>query len=357
MVGTINPIKVICLANPTDRSEMGFLDTLAFMIHQVHGVYRFVVKADNYNNNFIETISGDCIEAKFGDQKIVQIASQAVAISATIAEAAKEKTKLQKTCEATFDAMTTPYLLPPKTKWEKQKGLSWLSPSTLNFLKKLGQTFINRIKRIVLSIFELFKRLFIFSMKLMDIKDAFSFTEHFARERVREFVLNFKKCLTALQENKQFLLSCLKAKEPFIAQILKQFGSVFTVDHLMKAVIKSIESVETITKGLKKANEVVKDVLGIAAVGIFNTMGILPWISNEWVAPMASSSEEANKYKDFRFPPKDWVQIPIKEKETASNTLLFAAAKEDKALDLLDETRIKLNKIQKSPIDPKKILK
>lgn len=357
MVGTINPIKVICLANPTDRSEMGFLDTLAFMIHQVHGVYRFVVKADNYNNNFIETISGDCIEAKFGDQKIVQIASQAVAISATIAEAAKEKTKLQKTCEATFDAITTPYLLPPKTKWEKQKGLSWLSPSTLNFLKKLGQTFINRIKRIVLSIFELFKRLFIFSMKLMDIKDAFSFTEHFARERVREFVLNFKKCLTALQENKQFLLSCLKAKEPFIAQILKQFGSVFTVDHLMKAVIKSIESVETITKGLKKANEVVKDVLGIAAVGIFNTMGILPWISNEWVAPMASSSEEANKYKDFRFPPKDWVQIPIKEKERSSHTFSIASAKEDKALDFLDETRINLYKIQKYPIDPKKILK
>lgn len=304
-------------ATPSKAQLSGFLLSSYRIIHRVHCLWVWGHRIETHANpeNFLKLAAGRVVNWLAGDTLPVRVAAQAVLITKYILETVDEQVAMKEEVESLWDRLSDPYALPPKVKWTKTAGGTFLSPSTKHWWKIKFNALVTMVSRIFKAIFSLFKGLFKLSMKMLDTLSAFSFTTSTKNAAVNEIFVNFSRMMKLLNDERELLLCCLQNNKKIIKQLLEGTQSAFTYEQLFASVKETIKVSRSFDRNTKNVSETVrvisKDIFQRASFGLFQMVGMTHLLPNSWVFSRDIPWLEGNaKEKNYeRFPEFECVRL------------------------------------------------
>lgn len=318
MVNPINVVKVTTVSLTSSEFQLsGFLAHCFRIIQFIHRIWYWFRRFDLYKNpdNFLKLAAGHTLNWVVGDRALIRIAAQAVLIGTRVLENVKEQSALVKESKNFWGVVTDHYSVSIRIKYEEFESNKWLSLKTRYKWKIRIRVLTRKIVKIAVASFQIFKRLFVLSMKTMDAASAFSYgNPHLRQESLNEFFINGSKCMEELIQNKEWLINSLKKNRGVIDTLLKNSFSIFTVDQLIGTIEKGLNVTERVHSGVETSSRVVgvvgKDFVKRAAFGIFQAAGLTDLMPNSWVPsydPIWMEESDADRGKE-RFPNKELVR-------------------------------------------------
>ncbi len=251
------------------------------IVHCIHRTWSYYRRAKIYKNpnNFAHLALGHTVNVTIGDLTSVKVAAQWVYIASRILAAIDQYEVLYQACREIGNAFMGRY---PKTivrPWVKNS--SCFSPSFLNGIKRIFVRTAERIKRIAVSIFNMFKHIFILSMCLMDSINAFYYTDH--TERVSEVFVNAKGTIEGLMKTQEALLEQLKNNQKTIETIFEKLKLPNKFSDLTSAIEENIKKTQTVQSVLNAGNGFGREAGVISAYTFAHTLGLHEKLPSQFV--------------------------------------------------------------------------
>lgn len=135
-----------------------------------------------------------------------------------------------------------------------------------------------RICRIAYCTFDLFSRIFVLSMSIMDVIDAFCWSPATKNDAVNESFVNISKWMSTIVENKENLLEGLTENKGLIERLLKY--SPVTFDQLYSGVSSALDKTEVIHNIVQKISNIGGGIVVKAGKRIVNGAMVVSGLSN-----------------------------------------------------------------------------
>lgn len=283
---------------PQNLQIHGFLKFALQTMQFIHRIWCLFRKVNVYRkpSNFLKLAAGHTMNWIAGNQTFIQIAAQSVLIAARITDLIKEQTNLVKTLSELKNYFTYPYFVDPKISRKEIIFKKNLSPSTQYFLKTIINKISHRFLKIMLSIKNLVKTLFLIQMKTMDALSAFSYGEENGSSPVNELFVNSSKCLKALTDNRKLLCDTLKKNKQIISFLFSNVSSLFTVDQLINSLETGLHFASKVSDKIENTSEkignLMKEVSKNAAFGLFQAAGLTDLMPDSWILKKETLKEE-----------------------------------------------------------------
>lgn len=259
---TLTPVKV---------HVPGILWGIFSFIHKIHRIWRWYRKAEIYTNpkNFNQLIAGHVVNFAVGDSLVLRVAAQCILIATRIIACVEQIGVVSQAYRNWVNAITGNYQNTTKPKWDKGESKSCCSVSSAHWWKSVFNSIIERIKRIAVTTFLMFKELFVLNMRFMDAIESFSMSPETRNESINELFVNGTKFLDTMEKQQELLVDCLYENKPVVASILKGIGCKYTVTQLITASQKGLATVKTVNKVASYIGDVTKN----AVWGFFSGIG------------------------------------------------------------------------------------
>lgn len=230
-------------------------------LNKVHGLWRWYRRAELYSKpeHLGSLIAGHLVNWAIGNHLIVRLAAQSLLVATRILDCSQQQARLCRAGRRWTNAVKGQYPAPVYVNWDTTTTSTWLSPSTVYWWRRMGVTIWERICRIALCTFDLFKKAFRLSMNIMDVIDAFCWSPAAKNDAVCESFVNIGKWMTAIVNNKDELLEGLEKNREIIERILK--GAPLTYEKLYTAVKGGIIKVVVFQNAMQKISSVGKSTL------------------------------------------------------------------------------------------------
>lgn len=250
------------------------------VVHKVHQTWRFYTKAKIYTNpnNFYKLVGGHVLNFTFGDNVLLRIAAQCILICNRIMKCVNQMVNLSDACHKWVDAVKGNY-----THHRTMNKVSSLYEKTTEGC--CASTFgaiIERIKRIAIATFHVFKCIFILSMRFMDAIDAFAMSPTVQNESINELFINGTNFVDNLVKNQQRLLDKIEDNHKLVSQILTGIGSPIKISQLISTLEKSLSVAETAQTVLNAGGGVMKKVGKNALFGAAAMVGMAHKLPTGW---------------------------------------------------------------------------
>jgi len=260
---------------PKDVQAPGLLWSFCSILHKIHRVWRWYKKAEIYNfeknpNNFYSLLAGHILNLT--SNSLVRVAAQCVLIASNILKCVSKTVAVAKAYHKWVYSFTgnTPL------KRSAKKTESIYDEKTQDDFTIFMQTVGERIKRIAIATFNLFKAMFKLSMTFMDAHESFCLNpEKIRSDTVIEVFINGADFIDNMVKNQQRLLDCMETHERLIKRILTGIGSRnVTYDSLKDTVEKTLSATSTVQKVANAGGGVAKNILQHGVWGAAAIVGL-----------------------------------------------------------------------------------
>jgi len=265
----MNPLVAFVQSNAYDLAPGGMrvppLVWSAFVaFNKVHRMWRYyrLFQTVRQPAGFSQLVAGCIGNALFTPPLIFRLAGQFLMVATRLLECSQQQAALCRSGWRWMAAVKGDYPTPVHVEWERRSSLSWISPSTVHWLNVGVQSILERIKRIASSTLNLGKHVFLLSMLIMDVVEEITWM--FKRPGtypmgVDETFVNIDKCLDAIVENKETLLSGLTENRKLVEMLVRNTPVTYTQMH--DGISRALRYAELFHRGYKKVSEVAGDVL------------------------------------------------------------------------------------------------
>lgn len=281
------------------------------VINSIHHLWYWMDKKETYQKegNFISLLGGHVVNFVAGDLVAVRTAALCVFIANRILACVQQCYKINEACTHVSNAFFGRYPRHHRVEWNVE-GCCFLSPSTVNDIQHMAYAVWERLKRIVLSIVELFQEIFVLSMVVMDAINGFYYYNlGQSGDQVNEMFVNADECIDDLVEHQDKLLDLLKQNENAIRGLLERMGSEYNVEELVAMVESNLKQMEGLQGGIQTVKDVLEDLGKHALFGAAASIGMERQIPEEltpdsepkwWHSRGDTASDSPKKTKLFR---------------------------------------------------------
>lgn len=263
---------------PPDAHIPGPLWSIISLITKAHGVWDWYRWGDVYSNpnNFHALVAGHAVNLIVGDSLLVRIAAQCVLIAARILACVEQIRIVAQAYRNWINALTGQRYTITKVRWDKGIDKTSFATATLRWWKDAFMSVVDRIVRIAVATFMLFKEMFILSMRFMDAIKAFSMSPEKQNEAVNELFVNGGLFVDKMVTEQQALVDYLSDKdnEEFVGNILTGIGSKYTVENLIDAASSGLSAAQSVQSVVDYGGGIVKDFGKHAIWGLYAGCGI-----------------------------------------------------------------------------------
>jgi hypothetical protein len=225
-------------------------------LNKIHGLWRWYRHAELYTHqdNLVKLLAGQVLNAVATDSLLIRVAAQCLLVATRLMQCIEQQQALIRSKDALIDNLQGRYPAPVNVEWTAAKKWSVLtSPSQFHAKVRL-QNICNSTKRAFLATAILFKELFLLSMAIMDVIDAFCWSQEVKRVALTESFINIGLWLDKTVKNRDELLKGIEANQAVIERLLK--NSPFTFTQLHAAVKNQLAVAGQLDKGLKKLSSI-----------------------------------------------------------------------------------------------------
>lgn len=258
------------------------------LFHWAHHSWHWYRRGKTYLNpdNFLKLTSGHTLNYLIGNNRFMRLAAQCVLISNCVLECVEQQVALGKAYRKWIEAFQGRYPLVISHKWNSQAVSRWISSSTSH---RLYVTFFESeqyLGRVMLRTSLLVNRFFLASMAVIDTVDAFSLNAD-ADRAVNEFFVNGIRCLDSIAENREELVTKLRANQTVIDGILKRIGSPCQTHEFIDYIDKTAGKLQTANHVLNEVNKTVggtvTEAMKFLLFGAMSTIGLSSVVPNRFV--------------------------------------------------------------------------
>lgn len=204
--------------------------------------------------NFLSLSAGHGLRVAFGDSLVLRVSAVCVLIATRMLECVEQQNKLQKTWRQLVFAIRGNFATPVKCPWKTTTCHGFFSVSSIIGLQYGWKSCLCRIQRIAACILQVGKQVFLLSMRMMDAIDTFSLSPSTQNEGINTLFVNSTKWIDKLVENKELLVSGLKANKKIIAKVLRVTHVPLTTETLIKTASNALDKVEKVHRMANKAS-------------------------------------------------------------------------------------------------------
>ncbi len=287
------------------------------VFHYIHRAWRWIRLGKIYSNpnNFAMIAAGHGTNFAFGDSLLVKLSAISVLIATRILHSVTAYEKLLNAWGKMYEAFHNEYPVPIKVDWNQETHNRFFSLSSIIWIKTTTKEAIQRVKRIALTLFQVTKRAFFLSMRLVDAIEAFSLNPNVRHEAINLLYVNSSTCVSKLVDNKELLLERLESNRGVIKKVLTGIGSPITTNQLTKSVRSTLEKTASAHKSVKTVNEAVGEF--VTSCGkkwtyeFFREIGLRHMVPQTLIPSAVPPWEERQKKKiKVRFIPKKLITMP-----------------------------------------------
>lgn len=244
-------------------------------LNKVHYLWRWYRKAELYRqpDNLFQLFTGHLINVAIGDSLLLRVAAQTLLVATRLLECSEQQSILNDEARQWCLALKGEYPKPLHFSWDSTKGHILFSPTTVYKWKISFHAMYYRIHRTALLTFSLFFESFKLTMKMMDLIDVFSWNPTIKDEAINESIINLKKWLSSLVDNKEKLLSGLQKNKLVVKRLLK--ATPFSYEQLEEAVTRALETTELVDKQIKTIAQIGNGILWDMGKRIVNGTSIV----------------------------------------------------------------------------------
>lgn len=279
------------------------------ILFKIRSIWHWYMKAEIYTNpkNFQSLVAGHILNVALGDNTVVRIAAQCILIAHRILECVNQTHNVARGYREWIDALTGNYGNLKREKWDKGLQGTEYKSCWNSFAEGVKSTFwsvVERIKRIAVTTFYMFKEVFVQTMMIMDAIEAFSMSPETRNESINELFVNGTKFLDnmAKKEQQELLVDCLYENKSLIGKVLKGIGSSMTVDQLIEKASAGSDALKTATRVADVAGDFLKRAISGFYSGIGETSKTPTWAKPDAKTPIekeAASKKEAVSQEYF----------------------------------------------------------
>lgn len=250
------------------------------VLYRFHRFWRWIRIGSLWSNpdNFLQLSAGAGLNLLVGDKTAVRVAALMVWIPSRIVDCIDEYNRLAKAFGRWVEAIRGDYPRRPRVRWAMIQKNSILSPSQEVFLKETLIILRMRIERIVVSTYQLIKRIWLLSMRCTDAYEALCMKQGTTERAIREIVLDGTNAISRIAEKKDMVQEKLESNAQLVNSFLRKIGSHMTVDNLVAVVSTAMDGVSALDQGVKKvtsfAGGMITDLGKHAIFGVFSLLGI-----------------------------------------------------------------------------------
>lgn len=206
------------------------------VFHMGHKLWHFHRKAKTYTNpeNLLNLVAGHTLSHFVGNNKAVRIAARCILVAARLQECVKEQAAIQEEARKVWDAILGRHLY-------HLYGLK-------NQEEEIRRV---RLERICFHLAEMFRRIGLLSLKIMDVVEAFQFGPATQKEAVEELFVNIGQCVDEIVDNKEKLRTFLEDEKELVKKVLDAMQFDCTVEQLQNYLETSTHVVEQVHNAIK----------------------------------------------------------------------------------------------------------
>ncbi len=250
-------------------------------VHYIHQLWRWYRHAEVYSNpdNFQNLMLGHVLNYVAGDNTVLRIAAQCVLIANRILTCVEQCANMFNAYQQLANAIKGNYPRHRISKWSTKQPSSIYSPSTKQWMKKGWDSAGNRVKRIAIALFCLFKEMFKLSMCIMDAIESFSLSPTTRNESINQLFVNATQSIDRLVGTQEMLRDGLVRHREIIAQFLIGMGSQWKVEYLIGTVESTLEGAKKIQKVAHFGDGIIPDLGKRMIYGAAQGLGMESYLS------------------------------------------------------------------------------
>lgn len=249
------------------------------VLYRFHRFWRWIRIGSLWANpdNFIQLTAGAGVNLLFGDKLPLRVAALMVWIPSRVVACVTEHNKLVHAFQKWKEAIRGDFPRLPSIRWISSSKGRRMSPSIEFFLREHAVIGRWRISRVIKATYKLVRRMFILSMVSVDALEALSLKKESCDRAVNEFFVDGANAIERIARERDFVQLKLEEGRPVINKLLKQMGTHYTVDRLVKSVSTAMDGIAAVDRGIKDVKAfgggIVVDLGKQAAATLFSLLG------------------------------------------------------------------------------------
>jgi len=225
-------------------------------MNQIHRIWRWHRLGKVYSNpdNFLMLLAGHSLNFAFGSSLFLRLSAVCVLFATRILECVEQQYNVKRAWVNLKNAYCGHYPPPIKLNPERSLAFPFLSPSTVVWWQLKLISISDRIHRLALCTFRLFRESFILSMRTADAVETLSLNSNIQYEGVNLLFVNSSKWVERLVNDKKMLIDGLKSNRKTIDTLFSQMHAPLRSEHLVKGVAAALDKTAQLQSAAEKVN-------------------------------------------------------------------------------------------------------